>query len=191
MIRIRLNELLAVKELTRVTVSAATGISRNTLSTLSTNNSEMIRLDTIDKLCTYLEITPGEFFEFYPTEVDAIENDIFYFDEVDEYEVHSVVKFSGKNASYYMGLTGTYDWRFLVDQQGGRVENIDPSYLSGSLFLDPEFKDNETAIKYLKEFPPGIIEELKITINFQVASDFVTKMKRTLGEGRVIFDYKK
>lgn len=191
MIRIRLNELLAVKDITRVMVSAATGISRNTLSTLSTNNSEMIRLDTIDKICSYLEITPGEFFEYYPVEVEAVENEINYNDAKDEYEVNSVVKFTGKNASFFLGLTGNYDWRFMVEKQGVRLENHDLSYLTGTLFLDPDFKENETAIKYLKEFPPGILEDLKVIINFQVASDFVTAKKCTLGEGRVIFEYKK
>ncbi|WP_080550197.1 helix-turn-helix domain-containing protein [Ligilactobacillus salivarius] len=41
-----------------------TGISRSTLTQLYYDKTTMIKLDTIDKLCSALDITPGELFEY-------------------------------------------------------------------------------------------------------------------------------
>lgn len=40
------------------------GISRSTLTQLYYDKTTMIKLDTIDKLCSALDITPGELFEY-------------------------------------------------------------------------------------------------------------------------------
>ena len=45
-------------------LSKETGISRNTISATMQNGGKMIQLNTINKLCQALEVTPGDFFEY-------------------------------------------------------------------------------------------------------------------------------
>ena len=68
MIKNRLAVLLAERKLRITKVAIDTGISRNSLTSISQNDSEMIRLDTINTLCKYLGITPNEFFEYIPVD---------------------------------------------------------------------------------------------------------------------------
>ncbi len=64
MIRNRLSILLAERGLKITKVAKDTGISRNTITSTAQNDGKMIQLETINSLCIYLGITPGEFFEF-------------------------------------------------------------------------------------------------------------------------------
>lgn len=49
-------------------IHKATGISKSTISTIYNNKTDMIKLETLNKLCNYLAITPADFFEFTPDE---------------------------------------------------------------------------------------------------------------------------
>lgn len=62
----RLNVLLAERQLTNKQVVDDTGISRNTISNIINNPGANISNEIIDTLCNYLEITPGDFFEYAP-----------------------------------------------------------------------------------------------------------------------------
>lgn len=66
MIRNRFSVLLAERELTASKVSADTGISRSTLSTLVNNSGDGVQFKTLDKICNYLEISPNDFFDYSP-----------------------------------------------------------------------------------------------------------------------------
>ncbi|PWA12079.1 hypothetical protein DCC39_07460 [Pueribacillus theae] len=70
MIRNRLAVLLAERGLKITRVAKDTGISRNTITATAQNDSEMIRLETINTLCKYLSITPCEFFEYEPVDLN-------------------------------------------------------------------------------------------------------------------------
>ena len=49
----------------RVTeLAKQTGLSRTTITALKENKAKMIQLNTINKLCQALEVTPGDFFEY-------------------------------------------------------------------------------------------------------------------------------
>lgn len=69
MIKNRLSVLLAERGLKITRVANDTGISRNTITATAQNNSEMIRLETINTLCKYLNVTPGDFFIFEPIDI--------------------------------------------------------------------------------------------------------------------------
>lgn len=66
MVKFRLKELIAGKERTmgqRITYEAiaeATGLSPNTLSTVANNKVKKIGVETIQKLCEFLECKPGD-----------------------------------------------------------------------------------------------------------------------------------
>lgn len=70
MIRNRFSILMAERELTAAKVSAETGISRSTLSTLVNNSGDGVQFKTLDKLCNYLEISPSDFFDYSPFILD-------------------------------------------------------------------------------------------------------------------------
>ena len=66
--RIKLRELLAERNLKITQVCKDTGLSRPTLNAIKYGRSKGIQLETIDVLCNYFKITPGELF----TEVQPI-----------------------------------------------------------------------------------------------------------------------
>lgn len=61
-----LSVLLAQRRLTITRVSQDTGLSRTTLTALCTGSAKGIQFDTLDALCQYLRITPGDLFLYRP-----------------------------------------------------------------------------------------------------------------------------
>ncbi len=70
MIRNRLAALMGERGLKITRVAKDTGISRNTITSIAQNDSEMIRMETINTLCKYLGVTPCEFYEYEPVDLD-------------------------------------------------------------------------------------------------------------------------
>ena len=71
MIRNRLSELLAERGLKNARVARdIKSLSRNTINATTSNRGKMIQLETVNTLCRYLGIEPGEFFEYLPFDVD-------------------------------------------------------------------------------------------------------------------------
>ena len=70
MIRNRLAEILFERDIKIVRIAKETGISRNTITNTASNNSEMLQMNTINKICGYLEITPCDFFDYIPIDID-------------------------------------------------------------------------------------------------------------------------
>lgn len=60
----KLSTIMGKKRIKIATLHEWTGISRSTLTQLYYDKTTMIKLDTIDKLCLALDITPGELFEY-------------------------------------------------------------------------------------------------------------------------------
>lgn len=69
MIRNNLSLLLTERNLKITKVSNDTNISRTTLTALNQNDNKMIQMETINTLCKYLKVTPGDFFEYSPIDV--------------------------------------------------------------------------------------------------------------------------
>ncbi|POH10608.1 hypothetical protein BGL37_01415 [Fructilactobacillus sanfranciscensis] len=65
MIRNRLSELLAERKIKISKIASdIPDLSRNTITSVAHNNVKMLQLNTINKLCEYLEVTPADFFEY-------------------------------------------------------------------------------------------------------------------------------
>lgn len=64
MLKNRLWILMAERQIDISVVANATGLSRTTLTTLKYQREKRYDLETIDTLCHYLRITPGDFFEY-------------------------------------------------------------------------------------------------------------------------------
>lgn len=66
MIRCNLAVLMAERGLNISDLSKVTGISRNALSALYHNTGKGIQFETLDALCDYLQVTPGDLLLFSP-----------------------------------------------------------------------------------------------------------------------------
>ncbi|MBE7387041.1 helix-turn-helix domain-containing protein [Ligilactobacillus salivarius] len=60
----KLSTIMGKKRIKIATLHEWTGISRSTLTQLYYDKTTMIKLDTIDKLCLALDVTPGELLEY-------------------------------------------------------------------------------------------------------------------------------
>lgn len=63
MITIRLKEVAKQKGYTLTDISRATRISMNTLSVLGRGDSNGIQFDTLEKICSFLDVTPNDIIE--------------------------------------------------------------------------------------------------------------------------------
>lgn len=70
MVRCNLTILLAERNLKITKVANDTGLSRTTLTYLSNNYSKGIQYDTLNTLCTYLGVTPGQLISHIPYDID-------------------------------------------------------------------------------------------------------------------------
>ena len=68
MIQCRLRELMAIKgrvdgrRVNYANIVAETGVSTTTLTRLANDRSDRIAIDTIDRLCAYFNVQPGDLF---------------------------------------------------------------------------------------------------------------------------------
>jgi len=70
-IRNNLAVLLAERSLKITRVARDTAISRNTITSTAQNDGKMIQLETINKLCQYLDVNPEQFFEYLPFDISG------------------------------------------------------------------------------------------------------------------------
>ena len=66
------SEILGRKKLKITTVSKETGITRPTLTSLYYGSSKGISLEVLNKLCDFLDVSPGDLFTFYPVDIANI-----------------------------------------------------------------------------------------------------------------------
>ena len=101
MLRNNLAKLMIDRGITATQLFNDTGIARSTISKISNNNTDKISLSTIDKICNYLEVSPSDFFDFWPYDIkikcgfnnhesleDALKN---LQDEKDTFDIFSTV----------------------------------------------------------------------------------------------------
>lgn len=84
MIHANLSVLLAERNLRISTVSKETGISRTTLTALSSGTCKGVQLETLNTLCAYLQVTPSDILVYYPLDMEIKFNaeDIYTADSV-------------------------------------------------------------------------------------------------------------
>lgn len=131
MIRNRLSELLSERGLKISRVAKDVKIARSSLTSMIQNDSEMIRYDAIDKLCSYLHISPADFFEH---------NDInfeFTFDEEPNYKINS----HNENFEITANIANAFsienmDFEILVDVELNNSQKL-------NFDLDISYKDTK------------------------------------------------
>lgn len=90
MIIVKLSEILGRKKIKISDVMKSTGVTRPTLTSLYYGNSRGINFDTLDSICRYLSITPGELLRFVNLDIAKIKIDF----KADRFEDNYAV-FSG------------------------------------------------------------------------------------------------
>lgn len=126
MIRLKLNEIMKQKKLSITEVSKATGIARSTLTPIVNNPEEVkaIRFETIDKLCSYLDIELQELVEYKQNE---IENKIIGF-WLSKNHTFGIIEL--KRSTLYNEKSGFISFSMNRDvvSHGDEVEVINGSY---------------------------------------------------------------
>ncbi|OCT12644.1 hypothetical protein A8709_33070 [Paenibacillus pectinilyticus] len=74
MIKCNLGVILAERGIKNIQIAEATGINKNTISGLVTNRATGIQYDTLEKICTYLNITAGDLFTIVDFSVNYSEH---------------------------------------------------------------------------------------------------------------------
>lgn len=64
LVRCKLGSILGDRDISITNVSNATGISRTTLTALKKNKCRGISFRTLDVLCTYLNVSPGDLIDY-------------------------------------------------------------------------------------------------------------------------------
>lgn len=170
MIRSNLGVLLAERKISAAKASKDTGISRNTLSLITSNSAKGIQYDTLNTLCRYLGITPGELFVYAPFDIEVCP-----IGKTDQ-EVKFRIKDKQKERIYTLGLMVSVDTREVHEDD--EIAFI-PEYIS--VYVDPDNYYNENnsekinqlleLYRYLCKLPRSIITELEedivhyVTIN--------------------------
>lgn len=178
MIRCNLAVLLAERDLKITKVSADTGISRTTLTSLSSNNCQGIQLDTLNKLCIYLNVSPNDIFLTLPfsiicKEIQYNKTDIPH---IFDLEILLEVNLNQKNLPIYLYATM---YNNTINPQLDEVQRNNLEIYD--IEIETSFKDKvnskfsikeNTNLKYLKLMPIYFLNDLKEDIVNYISQQF-------------------
>ncbi|MCT2875765.1 XRE family transcriptional regulator [Limosilactobacillus fermentum] len=140
MIRNRLAELLSERQLkiSRV-ANEIPNLSRNTITSTAQNSGKMIQLETINSLCKYLGITPGEFFEYIPYDLELSIDDIKMDGQRDDYDQPLTVDEGKMTFTLFIKLLGKSTQQYTYEYN---VTNITRFTMAEGFSLLLDFKEN-------------------------------------------------
>ncbi|MCG3412717.1 helix-turn-helix transcriptional regulator [Staphylococcus massiliensis] len=117
MIRNKLSDLLGQRQIKISRLSALTGIARSTLTPIYFNHSEMIKIETINKICKALNINVSEFFESvnfdinFTIDEDSTDNIFTFIETTPDYigkfniDIGSICEISEQNTRYLLDVS--------------------------------------------------------------------------------------
>lgn len=197
MIRNRLAALMGERGLKITRVAKDTGISRNTITSISQNDSEMIRMETINTLCKYLGVTPCEFYEYEPIDIvfSAYVNHIGY-DVVDE--------LTGAFTSINCIYISTVDVEVIMDVEkqqnnsfdlhcslveGAKLSLDDPGIFDYGVELKIEFDNNAEKNNFAEETYNKISTSFHQDIYINLINELTTKIREWIIENLPTVEY--
>lgn len=179
MIKCNLPVLLAERGLKITKVSNDTGISRTTLTALNNNHSQGIQFDTLNKICNYLKINPGELFLYVPFDINFSFNynyDILTFTILDnnqkfEYDFYCSIS-SDKTKCFnsqkkFIGYSPVFEFEI------GDFENLEEN----------EKKSKEKIWEYLKKIPFPLYKMLENEILEKINSIIIKQQEESIKNG--------
>ncbi|MDT2702540.1 MULTISPECIES: helix-turn-helix domain-containing protein [Enterococcus] len=139
MIVFNLKEILSEKKMTLTDLSEETGISRTSLSQLSTGKSKGIQFSNLDSICTALDVPPGELFTQY-LEPKDLELDITAMAESGNFTYHFLFlyKYKIKEETFWSALNAkvTFSNFEIPDRNTRRYVEISFSLNNQGNYLD-------------------------------------------------------
>ena len=149
-----LSVLLAERRLTLSKVSEDTHISRTTLTALTGRSAKGVQFDTLNTLCQYLRVTPGELFLYRPFDLAA---------EVEGLPGRSVLRLTvsrAGGASDVYALACDAEYRFGPK---GRPP-LERLVLRLSLPADADPTQGEALLSLLQALPRPALTDLELQI---------------------------
>lgn len=164
MIRNNLAILMSERGMKNSVLASRTGISKNTISSTAQNDGKMIQLETINKLCQVLGVTPSDFFLYTPYDVDI---------EVSVNELKTKISLNSVYQLNSFLVTSVDIDLILTVKKGGNtldtyvfeIPNYKETNLFIDSFLDLDFKYSGDDINQLTDFwsqiPTPFVGDLK------------------------------
>ena len=159
-------------------IANETGISRNTITSTSQNYGKMIQLETINKLCQSLNVSPTDFFEYVPFDFD------YTFDEGElvpgrDYDHGEAFLY---NSSLFINVSANNSRIDTIELQGStELEGFNDGYPMIGVSLHPS--DNiqlEKLHSYLKQMSVAFVEDVKKAISNNVETVLTEKNNHTI-----------
>lgn len=175
MLKSNLSVLMAERGLKIVDLYNATGISKNTLMSLSENTSKGVQFETVDKLCNYLGVTPADFFVYAPYIVAEIKFEKNA-KEKDEFNLIMILQ-SGDRIKSFTFEGALYDKKFRQFMKDDDITALADYSKNGDcdyfIYLSDDINGgNENFVYFFNKFPQQIKREIIENI-FKKLSDNV------------------
>lgn len=161
MLRNNLSMLLTERQLRISKLANDTGISRTTLTSLSTNSSKMVQIDTVNRLCQALKIQPADFFEYVPFDFE------YTFDEGEPSPDNAENSIPTFDSMLFINVTENNSRVDTIELQGfTEYYNFNGASGSGTLMTGTGLYPSNTEQldkldSYLKQMSVAFISDLK------------------------------
>lgn len=184
MIRNKLSDLLGQRQMKISRLSLLTGIARSTLTPIYFNQTEMIKIETINKICMALNISVNDFFESVNFDID------FIYDEDANEEINNYIASDEAVITSYNIDVGAlceikesnvkhiFEIKFVALKETIIDDNV---FFSDSNFGgDGKWHDQESKIIYEIDFGPDFSGEENKELFFDYLNRMSVGMQLTL-----------
>lgn len=166
MIKSRLPILLAERNLKITKVSNDTGISRTTLTSLNTDSSQGIQFDTLNKLCNYLKVTPGELFLYIPFDIEVSNFNNNKYDE-EQGNIFFTLRIKNNNNE----IDCDFSAHIIISMNQIYVDYEVAKYLDEESQKEQEKKFNDIK-KFLFALPIQFLNDINKEVQNQILSNY-------------------
>lgn len=179
MVRCNLSVLLAEQNIKITKVSNDTGISRTTLTSLSNNYSQGIQFDTLNTLCTYLNVKPDELIAYIPIDINIIgvtvhiadiSNVLFGEDDAIDCSEYCIIDIEliENNQKY------TYQLNCPVFTQKDNMQSVDVISIIIDITVNPEcITPNSYLFNILNQLPRPFLTDIEASIRKSIFDFFI------------------
>ncbi|WP_291650110.1 helix-turn-helix transcriptional regulator [Clostridium sp.] len=166
MIRCNLSILLAERNLRITKVSKDTGISRTTLTSLSSNKAQGIQFDTINTLCNYLKVGPELLISHIPIDIKIVSARIDYDDML-----FIDIEITKNSRTFRCELTGDC-YVYFLDEKISDLEIYVTLFDEESNDNDEDLiRENSLLINTFNSLPVSFLNDLEDRITDEIISN--------------------